>query len=164
MYEHGEPSEGFPVVDLSSSEEEDAFPDTSRDEEITRKLFGGFNRGLLGPPGDGRIIILNDSDEERRCTRITTSMPKSCYLLLETPRLQPPPPPTMMMHPNEVQDYSSGIDRPDLVQGGSSDGGDEAGTPYATMPKGESAGACTEEFENNNDSALLHHKFFCKEK
>jgi hypothetical protein len=32
------------------------------------------------------------------------------------------------------------------------------------MPKGESAGACTEEFENNNDSALLHHKFFCKEK
>jgi hypothetical protein len=33
MYEHGEPSEGFPVVDLSS-EEEDAFPDTSHDEEI----------------------------------------------------------------------------------------------------------------------------------
>jgi hypothetical protein len=28
MYEHGEPSEGFPVVDLSP-EEEDAFPNTS---------------------------------------------------------------------------------------------------------------------------------------
>jgi hypothetical protein len=33
-YEHSEPSEGFPVVDLSSREE-DTFLDTSRDEETT---------------------------------------------------------------------------------------------------------------------------------
>jgi hypothetical protein len=48
------------VADLTSEEEEDA-PDTSRDEEISRKLFGDLNRGLLGPPGDDNIIILNDS-------------------------------------------------------------------------------------------------------
>jgi hypothetical protein len=34
MYEHNESSEGFLVVDLSSSKEEDTFPDTTRDEEI----------------------------------------------------------------------------------------------------------------------------------
>jgi hypothetical protein len=40
------------VVDLSLGEEDD-FPDTSRGEEITRKLFGDLNCGLLGPPNDG---------------------------------------------------------------------------------------------------------------
>jgi hypothetical protein len=63
MYEHSEPSEGFSVVDLSSGEE-DATPDTSQDEEITRRLFSNLNRCLLGPPDDGHIIILNDSKEE----------------------------------------------------------------------------------------------------
>jgi hypothetical protein len=51
------------VVDLSC-DEEDLFPDTSRDEEFTRKLFGDLNCDLLGPPSDGNIIILSDSDEE----------------------------------------------------------------------------------------------------
>jgi hypothetical protein len=60
MYEHGGPSKGLLVVDLSS-EEEDATPNTSRDEEIAQKLFGALNRGLLGPPDDENIIILSDS-------------------------------------------------------------------------------------------------------
>jgi hypothetical protein len=30
------------------------------------------------------------------------------------------------------------------------------------VPKAVSVGACTGEFKNNNDSALLHHQFFCK--
>jgi hypothetical protein len=38
--------------------------DTSRDEESTRKLFGDLNRGILGPPGDGKIIIIDDSDND----------------------------------------------------------------------------------------------------
>jgi hypothetical protein len=38
--------------------------DTSRDEEFTRKLFGDLNRDILGPPGDGKIIIIDDSDDE----------------------------------------------------------------------------------------------------
>jgi hypothetical protein len=44
--------------------------DTSRDEEITRKLFGGLNLDLIGPPGDGKIIILNDDDEAQEGTTV----------------------------------------------------------------------------------------------
>jgi hypothetical protein len=62
VYEHGGPSNEIPVVNLSS--EEDIFPNTSRDEEFTRRLFDDLNCGLLGPPGDGNIIVFNDFDEE----------------------------------------------------------------------------------------------------
>jgi hypothetical protein len=37
--------------------------DTSRDEEIARKFFGDLNRDILGPPGDSKIIVLDDSDD-----------------------------------------------------------------------------------------------------
>jgi hypothetical protein len=50
------------VVDLSS-EEEDA-SDTSQGEDIARKLFDDLNCGLMGPPNDGSVIIINDSEEE----------------------------------------------------------------------------------------------------
>jgi hypothetical protein len=54
------------VIDLSlSSGEENFIADTSRDVEFTRKLFGDLNRDILGPPGDGKVIILDDSDEEK---------------------------------------------------------------------------------------------------
>jgi hypothetical protein len=42
--------------------------DTSRDEEFTRKLFGDLNRDILGPPGDGKIIIIDDSDVQEEGT------------------------------------------------------------------------------------------------
>jgi hypothetical protein len=42
MYGCGEPFGRFSVVDLTS-EEEDAIPDPSRDEEIACKLFGDLN-------------------------------------------------------------------------------------------------------------------------
>jgi hypothetical protein len=38
--------------------------DTSRDEEFARKLFGDLNCYIIGPPGDGKIIIINDSDDD----------------------------------------------------------------------------------------------------
>jgi hypothetical protein len=54
------------VIDLSiSSGEENFIADTSRDVEFARKLFGDLNRDILGPPGDGKVIILDDSDEEK---------------------------------------------------------------------------------------------------
>jgi hypothetical protein len=37
--------------------------DTSRDEEFPRNLFSDLNRDILGPPGDGKIIIIDDSDD-----------------------------------------------------------------------------------------------------
>jgi hypothetical protein len=38
--------------------------DTSHDEESSRKLFRELNRDILGPPGDGKIIIIDDSDDD----------------------------------------------------------------------------------------------------
>jgi hypothetical protein len=114
MYEHGKPSKGFPVVDLSS-EEEDTFPDTSRDEEIARKLFGDLNRGLLGPPGDDNIIVL--SDTEATTSSAGDSSAPTAFAADDDDA------------PNGVQDDSNGSSTPDRVQGDSSDGGDEASTP-----------------------------------
>jgi hypothetical protein len=53
------------VIELSSSSnEEDLNTATSRDFEFAQRLFGELNRVVLGPPDDGKIIILSDSDEE----------------------------------------------------------------------------------------------------
>jgi hypothetical protein len=51
------------VVDMSY-EDEDILLDTSRDAELSKKLFGDLNRDLLGTPDDGKVIVLSDSDEE----------------------------------------------------------------------------------------------------
>jgi hypothetical protein len=37
---------------------------TSRDEEFDIKFFGDLNRDILEPPGDGKIIIIDDSDDD----------------------------------------------------------------------------------------------------
>jgi hypothetical protein len=59
VFEQGSASGATPVSDPSS-----LVVDTSRDEEFARKLFGDLNRHILGPPGDGKIIIINDSDDD----------------------------------------------------------------------------------------------------
>jgi hydrogenase maturation factor len=52
-------------VDLSlSSDKKGLIPDTLRDAEFTRKLFSDLNCDVLGTPSEGKILILNDSDEE----------------------------------------------------------------------------------------------------
>jgi hypothetical protein len=38
--------------------------DTSHDEEFARKFFSDLNRDILGPPGDGKIIIIDDSGDD----------------------------------------------------------------------------------------------------
>jgi hypothetical protein len=38
--------------------------DTSCDEEFARKLFGDINRDIVGPPGDIKIIIIDDYDND----------------------------------------------------------------------------------------------------
>jgi hypothetical protein len=48
VFEQGGPSEKVPMVDLSS-DEEDAFPDISWDEDFARRLFGDLNHGLHHP-------------------------------------------------------------------------------------------------------------------
>jgi hypothetical protein len=58
VFEQGGASGATPVSIPSS-----LVVDTSRDEEFTRKLFGDLNRDILGPPDDGKIIIIDDSDD-----------------------------------------------------------------------------------------------------
>jgi hypothetical protein len=70
VFEQGGPSRKPPVIDLSSSsDEEDSFIDTSRDFEFAQRLYGELNCDLLWPPGDGKVIILSDSDEEKEEAR-----------------------------------------------------------------------------------------------
>jgi hypothetical protein len=70
VFEQGGSSGKAPVIDLSSSSgEEDFFTDTSRDFEFAQWLYGELNRGFLGPPDGGKIIILSDFDEEKEEVR-----------------------------------------------------------------------------------------------
>jgi hypothetical protein len=59
VFEQGGASRATPVSGPSS-----LVVDTSRDEEFARKLFGDLNRDILGPPGDGKIIIIDDFDDD----------------------------------------------------------------------------------------------------
>jgi hypothetical protein len=69
VLEQGGPSEKISVVDLSSSDEEDLIPDITWDAEFTKKSFGDLNHELLVPLVDGKIPILNDSDQEKEKVR-----------------------------------------------------------------------------------------------
>jgi hypothetical protein len=113
--EQGGPSEPVPMVDLASpSGEEDFFVDTSRDEELARKLFGDLNRDILEPPGDGKIIVLSDSNDEDEAHKDTAVNAEAA-------------PPSAVNSP--VTPASDADETPDGVQDDSSDGGDEAGSP-----------------------------------
>jgi hypothetical protein len=130
MFEQGGPSEKAPVVDLySSSNEEGLIPDTSCDEEFTRKLFGDLNRDVLGPPGDGNIIILSDSDDEEEVLEEDAAnaeaAPSSVVMLLA------PTASTAYVDedPKGMQDDNSDDLAPDQEKGDGSNGGDKAGSP-----------------------------------
>jgi hypothetical protein len=63
----GGASRKAPVVDLPSpSDEEEPIHDTTHDFEFTQCLFDELNCDLLGPPSDGKVIILSDSNEEKQ--------------------------------------------------------------------------------------------------
>jgi hypothetical protein len=65
VWEQGGSSRKTAVVDLSlSSDEGDLIVDVSWDEEFARRLFDDLNHNFLWPSGDGKIIILSDSNEE----------------------------------------------------------------------------------------------------
>jgi hypothetical protein len=109
--EHGRPSKGISVVDLSSDEEE-GLHDISRDEEFARRLFGELNRRLLGPPDNGNVTILNDSDEEEETREEVTADAEAA-------------PPSVVNSPVPTVSVDNIDDAPDGVQDDSSDGGDK---------------------------------------
>jgi hypothetical protein len=70
VLEQGGPSETAPVVDLFLLQgEENLIYDITHDFEFTQRLFDELNHAFLGPPEDGKVIILSDSDEEEEETR-----------------------------------------------------------------------------------------------
>jgi hypothetical protein len=113
--EQGGPSEPVPVVDLAlSSDEEDFIADTSHDEELARKLFGDLNRDILGPPGDGKIIVLNDSEDEKP-EDVAVNAEAAPFSAANSTDF-----PTSAPYADEA---------PDGVSDDNADGGDEAGSP-----------------------------------
>jgi hypothetical protein len=68
VFKKGNASGKIPMLEPSSF-----IVDTSRDEEIARKLFGDLHRDILGPSGDGKIIIIDDSDDNDEVQEETTA-------------------------------------------------------------------------------------------
>jgi hypothetical protein len=117
LCEQGGPSELVPVVDLALSlGEEDSVADTSRDEELTRKLFGDLNHDILGPPDDGKIIVLSDSDDE-------DETPEDAAVNAEAA------PPSAANSTDSPTSASDADETPDGVSDDNADVGDEAGSP-----------------------------------
>jgi hypothetical protein len=112
LCEQGGPSKPVPIVDLAlSSSEEDPVVDTSRDEEFARKLFGDLNRDILGPPGDGKIIIISDSDDEDTAVNAKAAPPSAA---------------NSADSPTSASDVD---ETPDGVSDDNTDSGDKAGSP-----------------------------------
>jgi hypothetical protein len=68
VFKKGNASGKIPMLEPSSF-----IVDTSRDEEIARKLFGDLHRDILEPSGDGKIIIIDDSDDNDEVQEGTTA-------------------------------------------------------------------------------------------
>jgi hypothetical protein len=104
-------------VDLAlSSSEEDSVTDTSRDEEFARKLFGDLNHDILGPPGDGKIIVISDSNDEDEMHEDATVNAEAA-------------PPSVANSVDSPTSASDADETPDGVSDDNADGGDEAGSP-----------------------------------
>jgi hypothetical protein len=134
-------------VDLaSSSGEEDSVADTSRDEEFTRKLFGDLNRDILGPPGDDKIIVLNDSnddDETHEDAAVNVeAAPPSAANSTDSPTSAP-----------DADETPMGCQIIMLTVG--------MKPVHLRLPRQDNAyrEACFKEIRH--DHALLHHNFFC---
>jgi hypothetical protein len=99
-----------------SSGEEDFIADTSWDEEFTRKLFGDLNRDILGPPGNGKIIVISDSDDEDETHEDAAINAEAA----------PPSVANSVDSPTSASDID---ETPDGVSDDNADGGDEVGSP-----------------------------------
>jgi hypothetical protein len=110
-------------VDLAlSSGREDSVADTSRDEKLARKLFSDLNRDILGPSGDGKIIVLSDSDDEDETSEDAAVNAKAA-------------PPSAANSTDSPTSAPNADETPDGVSDDNADGGDEADSPYAAAPR-----------------------------
>jgi hypothetical protein len=118
------------VVDLSSSsDEEGLIPNTSWDEEFARRLFNNLNSNVLVLPGDSKVIMLSDSDEEEEAREKTAAGAD----VAPSTAVKSPTPTTSSVNADEdpkgTQDDNSDGLAPDREIGNSNIGGDEVGLP-----------------------------------
>jgi hypothetical protein len=112
--------------DLSLSSDEKNFnADTSRDAEFARKLFGDLNRDILGPPGDGKVIILDDFDEEKEALDEKTADIE----LAATSTAVNPAPNASATAPEGAKNDNSDDQGPDQEASGGNDNGSGDGAP-----------------------------------
>jgi hypothetical protein len=113
----------------SSFDEEDLIVDTSHDEELARRLFDDLNHVFLGPPGDGKIIILINSNEEEEEVREekTTGTKDAATSTAVNPASTAST--DADDAPTGVKNDNSDDHTPDKEADGSSDSGDDAGLP-----------------------------------
>jgi hypothetical protein len=113
VFEQGNASGKIPMIDPSSF-----IVDPSHDEELTRKLFGDLNYDILGPPGDGKIIILDGSDDDDEAQEEKTAGIKSTAAPASTDDA-----------PTEAKVGNSDDQGPDQKADGSDDSGRSANDP-----------------------------------
>jgi hypothetical protein len=131
VFEQGGPSKDIPVIDLSSSlDQEDFVADVARDFEFAQKVFGELNSDVLGPHGDGKVIILDDSEEEEEVCEEAIANTDS------VPSAAARRPLTLVVSPANANEDPGGVpnDSGDglalgLKMGKDDDGGDETGAP-----------------------------------
>jgi hypothetical protein len=98
--------------------------------EFAQRLFGELNRNILGPPDDGNIIVLSDSDKEEVCEEKTTDIETMAASAAVNPAST-----TSVDAPAGVKDDNSDDQRTDQEAGGDNDSGDGTGEPSAAVPR-----------------------------
>jgi hypothetical protein len=141
------------MIDISLSLDEKNFiADTSRDVEFARKLFGDLNHGILRPPDDGKVIILDYSDEEKEAPDEKT-VDTELVVTSATVNLAPTTSAAVDDAPKGAKNDNSDDQGPDQEASGGNDNGSGGGAPYATTPKTKvPRQACLKDFHG---SALL---------
>jgi hypothetical protein len=121
-----EPFGKAPVIDLSSSsDEKDLIVATSHDFEFTQRLFDEINHVVLGPPDDGKIIILSDFDEEEVREEKTTSTED----VVTSAAVNPASTASVDNTPAGAKIDNSDDQAPDQEAGGDNGSGGDAGEP-----------------------------------
>jgi hypothetical protein len=118
------------VIDLSSSsDEEDLITDISHDFEFAQRLYGELNRAVLGPPGDDKIIILSDSDEEEVRKENTTNTKDVAAFAAVNPASTASTDTDTDDAPVGAKNDNRDNQAPDQETSGDNDSGDDVGEP-----------------------------------
>jgi hypothetical protein len=119
------------VIDLSSSlDEEDFVADVAGDFEFAQQIFGKLNCDVLGPHGNGKVIILDDFEEEEEvCEEATSNIDVVPSAVARRPSTPAASPADANEDPGAAPNDSTDGLALGLKMGKDNDDRDEAGTP-----------------------------------